>query len=188
MIGAEKSGKTEFSHILYNPNWIGFCFRMKSPGWKPMRPAQYLPTWLAALFLAGVLSSAAQLPDSQSDPLARIREAAKTNVEACSATGETLCEQVAPKIIANAQGDSPLAENLRRLALRISERKLETPADVVSWGVAAFRAAGVDVRTEKDVVPGKKPTAPNAQEIVVAEMHGREIGRASCRERVYRHV
>lgn len=139
-----------------------------------MRPAQYLPTWLAVLFLAGVLPATAQLPGAQTDPLARIREAAKTNVQACSATGETLCEQAAPIIIANAQGDSPLAENLRRLALRTSERKPETPADVVSWGVAAFRAAGVDVRTEEDVVPGKKQTAPNTQEIVVAEIRGRE--------------
>ncbi len=62
------------------------------------------------------LPAAAQLSPSQPDPLARIREAAQGNTQACSATGETLCEQVAPKIIANAQGDSPLAENLRRLS------------------------------------------------------------------------
>jgi Zn-dependent M28 family amino/carboxypeptidase len=128
----------------------------------------------AILFLAGVLPAAAQLPGEQTDPLARIREAAKTNVQACSATEETLCEQVAPKIIANAQGDSPLTENLHRLALIISERKPETDAGAASWGVAAFRAAGVDVRTENDAVPGKNTTVPNAQEIVVAEIRGRE--------------
>jgi len=139
-----------------------------------MRPIRFSPTWLAALFLAGALPAAAQLPGAQPDPLSRIREAAKTNVEACSTTGESLCEQVAPKIIQTAMGESPLAENIRRVALTISERKPETPAELVSWGVAAFRAAGVEVRTEKDAVPGKNPAASNAQEIVVAEIRGRE--------------
>jgi len=67
-------------------------------------------------FFTTFLRVAAQSPSAQApDPLARIRAAAQGNVPACSATGETLCEQVAPKIIANAQGESPLAENLRRL-------------------------------------------------------------------------
>jgi hypothetical protein len=140
-----------------------------------MPPLQFSPIWLATFILAGAIRVAAQLPGAQTDPLARIREAAKTNVQACSATGETLCEQVAPKIVANAQGDSPLAENLRLLAVELAERKRETRTEVVSWGEIAFRAAGVDVHTEKDAIPGSGPdAASNALEIVVAEIRGRE--------------
>src|SRR5271169_2953039 len=80
-----------------------------------MRPVKFFSSLVAAAFFIGGIPAAAQLPGADPDPLSRIREAAKTNVQACSATGETLCEQVAPKIIANAQGESPLAENLRRL-------------------------------------------------------------------------
>src|SRR6267154_706943 len=140
-----------------------------------MRPFLFFASLLAALLLAGALPAAAQLSGAQPDPLARIREAAKTDVQACSATGESLCEQVAPKIISYAQGDSPLADNFRRLALKISERKPETPTEIVSWGVSAFRAAGVDVHTEIDAIPLLGPAAStNVLEIVVAEIRGRE--------------
>jgi carboxypeptidase Q len=110
---------------------------------------------LAALLVAGVLPALAQLSPSEPDPLARIRDAAKTNVQVCSATGETLCEQVAPKIIENALGESPLAENLRRLTDEIGGRVSGTPeaARAVAWGVSAFRQAGVDVHTEKYTIP-----------------------------------
>jgi hypothetical protein len=92
---------------------------------------------------------------SEPDPLARIRDAAKNNVQACSATGENLCEQVAPKIIANARGDSPIAENLRKLTEDVGGRVTGTPAAkrAVAWGVAAFRDAGVDVHTETYTIP-----------------------------------
>jgi hypothetical protein len=117
-----------------------------------------LPLW----FLAALLSASAQIMPAQPDPLAKIREAAKGNSQACSATGETLCEQVAPKIIANAMGESPLAENLRR---RNSTKQ------AVPWGVAAFRDEGVDVHTEKySTRIGGKPDREN----VVAEIKGRE--------------
>jgi Zn-dependent M28 family amino/carboxypeptidase len=129
--------------------------------------------FLPLSLLAACLSAAAQLPSAQPDPLARIREASKTNVEACSTTGETLCEQVAPKIIANAQGESPLAENLRRYTNEMDGRVSGTPAvtRAVAWGVKAFRDAGVDVRTEKysDSIGG-----PAERENVVAEIRGRE--------------
>ena len=104
-----------------------------------MRPISFSRRWLATLILAGVLPAAAQLSNSQSDPLARIREAAKTNVQACSATGETLCEQITPKIIALEQDDSPLTENLRGMFLQLSVAKLQSPEEMVAWGVAAFR-------------------------------------------------
>jgi len=110
---------------------------------------------LFLIFLAACLPAAAQLSPTEPDPLARIREAAKNQVQACSATGETLCEQVAPKIIANAQGDSPLAENLRHLTEDVGGRMSGSPAAprAVAWGVAAFRDAGIDVHTEKFTMP-----------------------------------
>jgi acetylornithine deacetylase/succinyl-diaminopimelate desuccinylase-like protein len=125
---------------------------------------------LLPIFLAVCLPAAAQLSPSKPDPLARIREAAQGNTQACSATGESLCEQVAPKIVANAQGNSPLAENLRALTEKIRERKTDGEADAVSWAVAAFRAAGVDVHTEKNA----NPSTGRVQEIVIGEIRGRE--------------
>ena len=131
--------------------------------------------WLAALFLAGALPASAQLSNSAADPLARIREASKTNVQACSATGETLCEQVAPKIIAIEQAETPIAENLRGMVLQLSIPKLQIREEVVAWGVAAFRAAGVAVHTEQNAWPQTGPGAAEvAQDAVVAEIRGRE--------------
>ena len=112
-------------------------------------------SFLALFLLAVCLPAAAQLPSAQPDPLARIRAAAQGNTPACSTTGESLCEQVAPKIIESAMGESPLAENLRRLTDEIGGRVTGTPAAAraVAWGLAAFRDAGVDVHTEKYSIP-----------------------------------
>jgi hypothetical protein len=132
---------------------------------------------LVIAFSVCALSASAQLPGAQSDPLARIRDAAKGNVQACSATGETLCEQVAPKIIANAQGESPLAENIRRLDEEVSSHSdgNDVAARALQWGVAAFRGAGVDVivevHTEKEATD---PVGPLESENIVAEIRGRE--------------
>lgn len=130
----------------------------------------------AVLFLASVLPAAAQLSPVQPDPLARIRDAAKGNTQACSATGETLCEQVAPKIIANAQRDSPLTENIFHLndlteAIGNERDGASAMAREVAWGVAAFRDAAIDVHTEKYTTPNGGPAE---QENVVAEIRGRE--------------
>jgi carboxypeptidase Q len=138
-----------------------------------MRPNSYSQRWLAAFLVAGVLPAAAQLSGPPSDPLARIREAAKTNVQACSATGETLCEQVAPKIIANAQGDSQLVNNLRRQREIREARDVNAPVAVrlMQWAISALQDAGLDVRAEKYSNPdGSKPE----QENLVAEIPGRE--------------
>jgi acetylornithine deacetylase/succinyl-diaminopimelate desuccinylase-like protein len=128
---------------------------------------------LLSMALAACIPAAAQLSPSQSDPLARIREAAQGNTQACSATGETLCEQVAPKIIQNAMGESALAENLRRLTDEIDGRPDGTTAmaRAVAWGVAAFLDAGVNVHTEKYKNPNG---GPGEHENVVAEIRGRE--------------
>ncbi len=127
----------------------------------------------AAMFFAGGLPALGQLSPQAPDPLARIRDAAKSNVQACSATGETLCEQVAPKIIANAQGDSPLAENLRRLSKdqkgHWTRASKETAA--LAWAAAAFHDSGVDAHFEKYA----SPNGGSAElENVVAEFRGRE--------------
>ena len=52
-------------------------------------------------------------------------------------------------------GDSPLEENLRRLTDDIGGRVSGSPemGKAVEWAVAAFRAAGVDVRTESYQLP-----------------------------------
>jgi hypothetical protein len=138
-----------------------------------MRLVNLFSSLLAAAFFIGGIPAAAQLPGAAPDPLSRIREAAKTNVQACSATGETLCEQVAPKIIANAQGESPFAENLRRLDneifTHVSGRDAEARAE--EWGIAAFRDAGLDVHTEKY---NSRGGSQQEQENIVAEIRGRE--------------
>ena len=135
------------------------------------------PVWLFLLlcFFATVLPGKAQLQPGQNDPLARIREAAKSNLQACLATGESLCEQVAPKIVANAEGDSPLEADLRRLAeAEMSDAHsahAEWPATL--WAVAAFRDANVAVQVEKYPFHAP-PSWPQEREDVVAEIRGRE--------------
>jgi len=114
-------------------------------------------TWLilVPLLMTPPYPLSAQLSNADPDPLARIRAAAQANSQACAATGESLCEQVAPKIIANALGESPLAENLRRLTDEIGGRVTGTPAAAraVEWAVAAFRSAGLEAHTERYRIP-----------------------------------
>ncbi len=112
------------------------------------------------LALAGLLALgwpvAAQLPSSQPDPLARMREAAATTQQACTTDDSSACAAAAPKIISSALGASPLADNLRRLTDEIGGRLAGSPAmaRAVGWGVAGFREAGVDeVHTEKFTIP-----------------------------------
>src|SRR6266436_3811854 len=111
--------------------------------------------FLAALSIVAV-SAAAQISAPEPDPLARMRQAAAANTQACSESEMSACAQAAPKIIANALGASPLAENLRRLTDGIGGRLTGSPAmaKAVEWAVAAFRDAGVDdVHTEKFTIP-----------------------------------
>jgi hypothetical protein len=111
---------------------------------------------LAALFGVAI-SAAAQISSPEPDPLARMRQAAASaNTQACSESEISACAQAAPKIIANALGASPLAENLRRLTDEIGGRLTGSPAmgRAVDWAVAGFREAGVDdVHAEKFTVP-----------------------------------
>jgi hypothetical protein len=72
----------------------------------------------------------------------------------CSAT-EPSCEEAAAKILPIVMGASPLESNLRRLTDEVGGRVTGSPQmkKAVEWGVAAFRAAGVDVHTEKYMLP-----------------------------------
>lgn len=66
------------------------------------------------------------------------------------------CADIAPTIIKNALGPSPLEENLRVLTDEIGGRVTGTPAaeKAVDWAVDAFRQAGVDeVLTENFTLP-----------------------------------
>jgi carboxypeptidase Q len=66
------------------------------------------------------------------------------------------CADVAPTIIKNAMGPSPLEENLRVLTDEIGGRVTGSPAaeKAVDWAVDAFRQAGVDeVLTENFTLP-----------------------------------
>jgi len=100
---------------------------------------------------AFVASSNGQFAPSK-DPLAPAQGAQPA---ACSATDASSCAQAAAKILPIVMGPSPMEDNLRRLTDEIGGRVTGTPemAKAVEWGVAAFRAAGVDVHTEKYTLP-----------------------------------
>jgi len=95
----------------------------------------------------------AQLAPSKTDALSKLQAA--QNAAACSATEASSCAQAASKLMPLILGDSPMIENLRRLTDEIGGRVTGTPemARAVQWGIAGFRAAGVDVHTEKYSLP-----------------------------------
>ena len=111
-----------------------------------------------ALFAALVLACFApsgfsrQLPAAKTDPLAK--PAAGQGPVACSAT-EASCAEAASKILPQVMGPSPLEGNLRRLTDEVGGRVTGSPemAKAIKWAVAAFRAEGVDVHTEKYTLP-----------------------------------
>jgi carboxypeptidase Q len=95
----------------------------------------------------------AQLPPVKSDPLHPTQMIQGSG--ACSATEPSSCAQAAAKITPIVMGESPLEANLRRLTDEIGGRVSGSPeyAKAVQWGIAGFRAAGVDVHTEKFSLP-----------------------------------
>jgi carboxypeptidase Q len=107
-----------------------------------------LGVFLIASLLLCVISSplSAQLPPIKIDPLAK----SYSSGQACSAT-EASCAEAASKILPQVMGPSPMEENLRRLTDEIGGRVTGSPemAKAVDWAVAAFRAAGIEVHTEK---------------------------------------
>ena len=95
----------------------------------------------------------AQLPPVKLNPLRAPQ--GDRGTAACSATETSSCAEAAAKILPLILGDSPMIENLRRLTDEIGGRVTGTPemAKAVQWGIAGFRAAGVDVHTEKYMLP-----------------------------------
>lgn len=95
----------------------------------------------------------AQLPPVKTDPLHPVQTIQGTG--ACSATEPSSCAQAAAKITPIVMGESPLEGNLRRLTDEIGGRVSGSPeyAKAVAWGIAGFRAAGVEVHTEKFMLP-----------------------------------
>jgi carboxypeptidase Q len=114
----------------------------------PLSCSRLFATSLLVAFSAS--HSFAQLKtDSLGKPLTAPQGAA------CSATESSSCAEAAAKILPQVLGPSPLAENLRRLTDEVGGRVTGSPemAKAVDWAVAAFRAAGVEVHTEKYTVP-----------------------------------
>src|SRR5215813_13057086 len=95
----------------------------------------------------------AQLSPTKSDPLSRIQ--VPQGAPACSATEVSSCVEAASRILPLVMGDSPLADNLRRLTDEVGGRVTGSPQMVkaVEWAKGAFRAAGVDVHAEKYILP-----------------------------------
>jgi carboxypeptidase Q len=95
----------------------------------------------------------AQLPPVKTEPLRPAQGILGS--AGCSATDASSCAQAAAKIMPVVMGDSPLEANLRKLTDEIGGRVSGSPemARAVEWAVAAFRAAGVDVHTEKYMLP-----------------------------------
>jgi carboxypeptidase Q len=106
--------------------------------------------------LLGILASlhpvSAQLPPVKKDVL---NPAQSSQTAGCSTAEASACAQAAAKILPIVMGSSPMEENLRRLTDEVGGRVTGTPemAKAVEWGVGTFRAAGVDVHTEKYTLP-----------------------------------
>ncbi len=95
----------------------------------------------------------AQIPPAKKDPLSLLQNT--QGKAGCSTTEASSCAEAAAKILPIVMGPSPMEENLRRLTDEIGGRVTGSPemAKAVEWGVGAFRAAGVEVHTEKYTLP-----------------------------------
>jgi len=114
-----------------------------------MRNRAFTFASLLLCFFISPSNSSAQIPAVKTDSLHP--GSAAQGAPGCSATEASSCAQAAAKITPIVMGESPLEENLRRLTDGIGGRVTGSPemAKAVEWGVAGFRAAGVDVHTEK---------------------------------------
>jgi carboxypeptidase Q len=106
----------------------------------------------SVLYFVASLPASAQLPPAK-DSLGPAQSS--PSAAACSATDASSCAQAAAKIVPQIMGPSPMEENLRRLTDEIGGRVSGSPemAKAVQWAVAAFRAEGVEVHTEKYTIP-----------------------------------
>src|ERR1700731_2660611 len=125
------------------------------PG-KESKPMPRRTVFLISMFLclfAAMPYVQAQLPPAKKDPLSPAQNA--QGKAGCSTTEASSCAEAAAKILPIVMGSSPMEENLRRLTDEVGGRVTGSPqmAKAVEWGVGAFRAAGVDVHTEKYTLP-----------------------------------
>ena len=134
-----------------------------------MNIRRHLPACLGFCLLAGSLPAFPQIPGVKTDSL-RPGQAGQ-GAPGCSATEASSCAQAAAKIMPIVMGESPLEENLRRLTDGIGGRVTGSPemAKAVEWGVAGFRAAGVDVHTEKYMLPVAWSEGETRLEVLGAE-------------------
>lgn len=111
----------------------------------------FIPLFLC--FLASPFLESAQLPSGKNDPLNLAQT--RPSAAGCSAAEISSCAEAAAKLLPQVMGPSPMGENLRRLTDEIGGRVTGTPqmTKAVAWAVAAFRAEGVDVHTEKYILP-----------------------------------
>ena len=118
-----------------------------------MRNSCFFVTSLLLCFFFSTSNSCAQIPTMKTDSLNPGQSA--QGAAACSATEPSSCAQAAAKIMPIVMGESPLEENLRRLTDEVGGRVTGSPemAKAVEWAVGAFRAAGIDVHTEKYTLP-----------------------------------
>jgi carboxypeptidase Q len=118
-----------------------------------MRHSLYIATSLLLYFVTSPSLAGAQLPPAKKDPLSASQSA--QGQVGCSTTEASSCAEAAAKILPIVMGSSPIEENLRRLTDEIGGRVTGTPemAKAVEWSVAAFRAAGIEVHTEKYTLP-----------------------------------
>jgi carboxypeptidase Q len=133
-----------------------------------MRNIHFFVTSLLLYFIS-VSSSLAQIPAVKTDSLHPGQTA--QGAPGCSATEASSCAQAAAKITPIVMGESPLEENLRRLTDGIGGRVTGSPemAKAVEWGVAGFRAAGVEVHTEKYMLPQTWSEGETRLELIGAE-------------------
>jgi carboxypeptidase Q len=117
-----------------------------------LRTRKTLQTGLiASIFLLFAVAAPAQISPVQPAPFSK---QVPSGEGVCSI--HTSCADLAPTMIQNALGVSPLEENLRYLTDSIGGRVTGSPAAdrAVGWAVEAFRHAGVDeVHTEKFTIP-----------------------------------
>jgi hypothetical protein len=136
-----------------------------------MRCARIFVAFLL-LYVIASLSASAQFPPAK-DSLTPAQSG--PSAAACSATDASSCAQAAAKIVPLVMGPSPMEENLRRLTDEIGGRMSGSPemAKAVEWAVAAFRAEGVEVHTEKYTLPAT--WSEGETRLAIMDLHGRGI-------------
>jgi hypothetical protein len=117
-------------------------------------------------FAAVPLRSRAQLPQQQAPPSwGKVPQ----GTGACSV--EKSCADLAPAMIQDALGASPLEPNIHELAGILSSDGTGANKDAAAWAEAALKSSGADEVRVEEIGPSK------SIEIVIAEIRGRDLPR-----------